>query len=616
MEKEYTMKQWALAYANKGLAVFPLQPRGKTPLTKNGCRDATTDRKQIEAWWTKYPNANIGIATGYISAGLFVIDLDIDENKGINGYDTLRSWENKHGKIPDTWQSITGRGGYHLFFWSLEPVHNRVNLMEGIDIRGEGGYIVAPPSIHPNGRKYEWEQSPEEYELIEAPELVLDFIFHGKDDHQQFTSPAIIADGERNTTLFKLASSLQARGLDEDSIMVAVEKENEKKCQPPLSDQEIKTLVKSALRYTNGTAPYHTVLNNGSFNKVKCDNLELVSMNSIEEKSPEWLITDYMPKYQITVMAGDGGSGKTSAWCAIAAAISSGELTFLENFIPEDFTKSKSGKVLFFSSEDSFEYTLKGRLIKNRAKAENIYSISLKDERFADIKFNSPLLESLIDKYRPELVIFDPIQSFIPPDTQMGQRNAMRACLNPLIGMGEKYGTTFLIIVHANKQQGVYGRKRIADSSDIWDIARSVLMVGETQDKGVRYISHEKSNYGPTGQTVLFSIKDGEVIFRGYTEKKDRDFVNENDFNNRLKPQREDAREFILDFLKDGEKLVNDLDAMAKAQSISTSTLQRAKTELKKEGILGYYSKGFGEDKKFFCFLKKSSLIQSENVEE
>lgn len=310
MTKEFTLKQWALAYANKGLAVFPLIPKDKKPLTKNGCLDATTDSKQIEAWWTKNPNANIGIATGYISAGLFVIDLDIDENKGINGYDTLRSWENKHGKLPDTWQSITGRGGYHLFFWSLEPIHNRVNLIEGIDIRGEGGYIVAPPSVHPNGNKYEWEQSPEEYELIEAPALVFDLLFQGKDDQQRFNSPAIIADGERNNTLFKLASSLQARGLDEDSIMVAVEKENEKKCQPPLSDQEIKTLVKSALRYTNGSAPYHAVLDNGSFKKVKCDNLELVSMNNIEEKSPEWLIADYMPKYQITVMAGDGGSGK------------------------------------------------------------------------------------------------------------------------------------------------------------------------------------------------------------------------------------------------------------------------------------------------------------------
>jgi RecA-family ATPase len=360
---------------------------------------------------------------------------------------------------------------------------------------------------------------------------------------------------------------------------------------------------------------YQAVCDNGTARKLDKNlsfsetELTLDSMDSIEEKAPEWLVTDYIPKYQITVMAGEGGSGKTSAWVALASSISSGTTSFMEETLPEDFITPKPGKVLFFSSEDSLEHTLKGRLVKNSAAVENIYSISLKDERFQNIKFNSPLLEGIIARYKPELVVFDPIQSFIPPDIQMGQRNAMRACLNPLIGLGEKYSTTFLIIVHANKQTGVYGRKRIADSSDIWDIARSVLLVGETQDKGIRYISHEKCNYGPTGQTVLFDLHDGKVNFKGYSDKKDRDYIGENDFNNRVKPQRDEVKEFIVDYLQDGEKLVSDLDTMAKAQSISTGTLQRAKTELKKEGKTTYYSRGYGEDKKHFIMLKDTSLI-------
>lgn len=115
-------------------------------------------------------------------------------------------------------------------------------------------------------------------------------------------------------------------------------------------------------------------------------------------------------------------------------------------------------------------------------------SLYLSDERFSEIKFNAPLLEELIREHRPALVVFDPLQSFIPPDIQMGQRNAMRDCLSALIGLGEKYGTTFLIIVHTNKQIGLWGRKRIADSADIWDIARSVLIAGEAEE-GLRYIS-------------------------------------------------------------------------------------------------------------------------------
>lgn len=236
---------------------------------------------------------------------------------------------------------------------------------------------------------------------------------------------------------------------------------------------------------------------------------------------------------------------------------------------------------MFFSSEDSAEYTLKGRLRRSGAKLENVLSLDLADERFPEIKFNAPLLEELIKEYRPELVIFDPLQSYVPPDIQMGQRNAMRACLNPLIGLGEKYGTTFIIIVHTNKQVGLWGRKRIADSADIWDIARSVLIAGEAND-GLRYISQEKSNYGPQAQTVLFRLDSGKVEFEGYTDKKDKDYVTAATAATYQAPAREDAKAFILDYLKDGEKETADLDGMMKAQGISGRTLERAKADLKK----------------------------------
>lgn len=81
----------------KGFAVFPLKYRDKVPLTRNGCKDATTDAAQIKAWWQKYPNANIGLATGSVSQNVFVIDLDIDEDRGIDGYHSLEDWQREHG---------------------------------------------------------------------------------------------------------------------------------------------------------------------------------------------------------------------------------------------------------------------------------------------------------------------------------------------------------------------------------------------------------------------------------------------------------------------------------------------------------------------------------------
>ncbi len=615
------MKEYALYYSRLGLAVFPIKPKSKQPLTEHGLKDASKEPEQIESWWNRWPVANIGIATGAVSGGLVVIDLDVDRDKGIDGRVTLREWEAEHEKLPDnTWLAITGRGGYHYFYHDTSTVRNRTGIYEGIDIRGDGGYIVAPPSVHPNGNTYEWEQDPMLYPLAEANGAVFDFLVgpaSREPEPVSFDLPEQIPDGQRTTAMVKLVCSQQAKGLSDEAIRAAVKAENEAKCVPPLTDQELEKEVFPALtRYQKGTAPYNRDFSRRSnWNEqpvIKKGPVNLVSMDKVEEKEPEWLVTDYIPKGQITVLAGDGGSGKTTIWCSIAAAVSSGGPCFLNQDNP--FAKEcLPGRVLFFSSEDSAEYTLKGRLRRSGAKLENVLSLDLADERFPEIKFNAPLLEELIKEYRPELVIFDPLQSYVPPDIQMGQRNAMRACLNPLIGLGEKYGTTFIIIVHTNKQVGLWGRKRIADSADIWDIARSVLIAGEAND-GLRYISQEKSNYGPQAQTVLFRLDSGKIEFEGYTDKKDKDYVTAATAATYQAPAREDAKAFILDYLKDGEKETADLDGMMKAQGISGRTLERAKADLKKDGKIVYKHRGFGKDKKVYC--KLSNPISCENLAE
>lgn len=328
---------------------------------------------------------------------------------------------------------------------------------------------------------------------------------------------------------------------------------------------------------------------------------DLVSLDTIEEKEAEWLIPGCMPKGRIILMCGDGGSGKTTVSCATAASVSAGKGVFFSK-VPEEFESYEPQKVLFLSSEDSLEYVLRARLRKAGAKLENILSVKIQSSLFPDIKFNSPTLESLIEEVRPALVVFDPIQSFIPPNTNMSQRNAMRDCLNPLIGWGEKYGVTFLIIVHTNKRANVSGRYRIADSSDIWDIARSVLICGNTKD-GKHYLSHEKNNYGELAETAIFHIDDGVAVFEEYSDKKDCDFVAERDSNTRQAPQRQDAEQFILDFLRNGKKPTRELDEAAKAAGISEKTMERAKTELRKHGLLGDGNEGFGKNKVFYSYL-------------
>lgn len=257
MSEYPSMYDAAIEYAKKGFAVFPLKYRDKVPLTRNGCKDATTDAAQIKAWWQKYPNANIGLATGSVSQNVFVIDLDIDEDRGIDGYHSLEDWQREHGDFPETWTAITGRGGYHLYYRGNGRIKNRAGIIDGVDIRGNGGYVVAPPSIHKNGNRYEWEYSPDEFEIAKADNNVEYFLNH--DDQKQgaaFTMPNIVAAGQRNQMLFRFACMMQAKGASDQSVFAATMAENESACSPPLSEREVRIIVSSATKYEKGK-PIH-----------------------------------------------------------------------------------------------------------------------------------------------------------------------------------------------------------------------------------------------------------------------------------------------------------------------------------------------------------------------
>ena len=247
----------ALVYAARyGWAVFPVRPESKKPYTPHGCRDAKKDAGAINAWWKKWPDASVGIATGSISS-LIVIDEDIDDDKGLDGFMSVTNWEKENGvKLPNTARVITGRGGAHMYFhYDGNDIHNHQAILDGVDVRGEGGYVVAPPSIHPNGTEYAWEDNPEEVPVAEVDEVVMKFLTIGtttKEEGDKFQLPQIIESGKRNSTLHRFACSLQAQGLSDDAIKAAVRAENNARCVPPIDDAELDLLIGSALKYAKG----------------------------------------------------------------------------------------------------------------------------------------------------------------------------------------------------------------------------------------------------------------------------------------------------------------------------------------------------------------------------
>lgn len=585
------LKEIALSYADLHFAVFPLLPNEKRPATSNGYKAATTDREQITHWWTENPNYNIGIATGAPSGGLVVIDLDIDLEKGSDGISRLKQWQNQNGmQLPDeTACARTGTGGLHLFFKDTNTSYrNSADIFKdgsGVDIRADGGYIVAPGSIHPNGTPYEWQVHPCIYGIAPVNHAVKSLLsLRGETRAKREEAPvtcSLIGEGARNDTLYRAACSMVAKGFSKDAITAAISAENEEKCVPPLAYNEVETIVASAYKHPNGTSAYTSKSNNATQNL----GTNLVSLSEVEEKEPEWLIEGYIPRREITIIAGDGGTGKTFAWCSLAAAISSGYRSFLQNNLFSSAPERAAEKVLFFSSEDSYEYVLARRLRKSGADLRNIFTLDCTDDRFQAVTLNSDYLEQLLAEHRPALCIFDPIQAFIG-GANMVSRSEMRECMKRLHAYGDKYGTTFVIIMHTNKMQNVWGRNRLSDSSDIWDIARSVLVIGKAGETGLRYLSHEKSNYGPQQQTVLYDIVDETVAFRGYTDRRDREYVLDASKNARDAPAADEAANFILSHLEEmgGSCTVGDLDNAARAFGISTNALRNAKEELRKIG--------------------------------
>ena len=154
-----SMLDAALHYARSGIAIFPCDPRDKKPLTRHGFKDATRDEGQIRAWWTTYPHAMIGIPTGEVN-GIWAFDVDLDPAKNVNGFVPLAELIAQHGELPKTLTSITPRGGRHLVFnWQekLTLRNSKNNVASGLDVRANGGYIIAPPSVRDDGVSYRWD---------------------------------------------------------------------------------------------------------------------------------------------------------------------------------------------------------------------------------------------------------------------------------------------------------------------------------------------------------------------------------------------------------------------------------------------------------------------------
>jgi hypothetical protein len=247
------MLQVALKLAEKGMAVFACKPRDKVPATAHGCKDATRDLEQVRVMWRRYPNANIGIACGQQS-NLWVLDID-----GHEGEASLRAIEQQHAsELPPTIEVITGNGGRHVYFrwpdFEGAPVikNSAGQVGRRLDVRGEGGFVIAPPSVHPCGRRYAWSVDCAGHIAV-APDWLLQLVTCRKvsdlderrpDEHWQRLIGAGADEGCRNSSAASLAGYLLRHGVKPSIALDLLLKWNT--CnRPPLPHHEVARIVRS-----------------------------------------------------------------------------------------------------------------------------------------------------------------------------------------------------------------------------------------------------------------------------------------------------------------------------------------------------------------------------------
>jgi len=238
----------ALTLARLGLHVFPCTVRGKTPACEGGCLAATTDGNMIRQWWRTEPRYNVGIACGSVS-GIFAVDVDSPEAET-----RLAKLEAYHDRLPPTVEVITARGR-HLYFRYApgHPVRNSAGKIAlGIDTRGDGGYTLVPPSIHPSGRAYAWSVDSANAFAI-APQWLLERI-SGCANGKPKATPASawfslvsngVDEGQRNYACTRLCGYLLRRNVNVQVALGLLQIWNVTRCRPPLDEAEVERIVNS-----------------------------------------------------------------------------------------------------------------------------------------------------------------------------------------------------------------------------------------------------------------------------------------------------------------------------------------------------------------------------------
>jgi hypothetical protein len=505
----------ALSYAARAWRVIPLhnitesgcsckrpecESQGKHPRVKDWPKDATTDTEKIRGWWKMWPLANVGIATG-LASGLCVIDVDVARG----GDDSLWVLQEELGKFPRTVESLTGGGGRHLLFDPRGAVVgcSSDKLGPGVDVRGDGGLIVAPPSGHISGKCYIWEASsaPGLIELAPLPAGLVALLRQVPGTRVRSSDELLIPEGRRNSTLAALAGVMRRRAFSAPAIYLALSEENKTRCKPPLDEVEVRNIARSYGRYQPGDPILGEPKSASGPQIWKPDDLIAADL-----PEPESFLSTVLTRGEVALIAGRRGVGKTYLTLFMAQQIALGK--------PFGHMVTRPGRVLYLSQEMS-EVAIRKR-IRKLFRPEALEEISkrlrilCKHQVRLDSDEGAEALAKLIGADRFDIAFIDALRD-VKGGLKENSNDEMGTLMVRLRDAVAGPCNVCIVVLHHKGKPGEHDTDRGGrGASALEDVPVDVIYLGRKGKNKRRTISFEKTREDFEGAELWYEIAGGQ----------------------------------------------------------------------------------------------------------
>ena len=322
---------------------------------------------------------------------------------------------------------------------------------------------------------------------------------------------------------------------------------------------------------------------------IEIEEFMLINLDDIQSSKTEYLFPPYIPKGTLTLLAGVSASGKTWFSLKLAKLVSTGEA------LTEGFPKREPGMVIYQTKENDLSKDIKPRLEQLNADTSKIFVIDDhdKDGKYNPVRLDDERLEPILQKLRPAIVFFDPIQSYLGVEADMNKANTVRPILDKLIDLAQRYNTSIVLVAHMNKDSKALALDKILGSSDFRNSARSILICGTdpyAEDyPNSRVVVQAKNSAGPLGDGIAFHIDDSGLVIDGTSDlEADEIMPIRRDRRGKNKPAvcLDDAKDVILELLGDeGYCEAKAIYELAGMRGISQRTVRNARIEMKLQSV-------------------------------